>query len=54
MSISRRQFLGSASVAAAAAVPYFSWQASGLADEPTSKNDRVAIGLIGAGNMGVG
>ena len=54
MSISRRQFLGSTSVAAAAAVPYFSWQATGLADEPTSKNDRVAIGLIGAGSMGVG
>jgi predicted dehydrogenase len=54
MSISRRQFLGSTSFAAAAAVPYFSWQAPGLADEPTSKNDRVAIGLIGAGNMGVG
>ena len=54
MSPSRRQFLSTTSLAAAAAVPYFSSPARTLADEPKSKNDRVAIGLIGAGGMGNG
>ncbi|NDH94182.1 MAG: gfo/Idh/MocA family oxidoreductase, partial [Planctomycetia bacterium] len=54
MSTSRRQFLSATSIAAAAAVPYFSGQSHSLADETAAKNDRVAIGLIGAGGMGVG
>ena len=54
MSSSRRQFLSTTSLAAAAAVPYFSAASQTLADEPEAKNDRVAIGLIGAGGMGVG
>ena len=54
MSTSRRQFLSATSIAAAAAVPYFSGQSHSLADETTAKNDHVAIGLIGAGGMGVG
>ena len=39
---------------ATAAVPYFGWQTKTLADESKAKNDRVAIGLIGAGGMGCG
>ncbi|MAT71639.1 MAG: oxidoreductase [Planctomycetaceae bacterium] len=47
---SRRRFLSTA--ASAAAVPYFSWTASALAN--TSKNDRPRIGCIGTGSMGTG
>ena len=54
MSPSRRQFLSATSLAAAATVPYFQEPSRLLGAEPTSKNDRVAIGLIGAGGMGVG
>ena len=54
MSSSRRQFLSATSLAAAATVPYFHGQSRLLGAEPASKNDRVAIGLIGAGGMGVG
>lgn len=36
------------------ATPYFSWTTKTLADETRSKNDRQAIGLIGAGGMGRG
>ena len=35
-------------------VPYFGWHEKTLADESQSKNDRVAVGLIGAGGMGLG
>ena len=51
----RREFLGAcATLTAGAAVPYFHWTPRTLADETTAKNDRFAIGLIGAGGMGVG
>ena len=46
---SRRTFL--ATSAAAAAVPYFFSQPRSLADETKAKNDRVALGLIGAGGI---
>ena len=55
MSTTRRQFLTTTtSLATAASVPYFGWQKKTLADESKAKNDRVAIGLIGAGGMGLG
>ena len=55
MSTTRRQFLATtATVTTAAMVPYFGWQKKTLADESQSKNDRVSIGLIGAGGMGLG
>lgn len=51
----RRQFLkSSAAATAAASVPYFHSTAKTLADETNSKNDRVAIGVIGAGGMANG
>jgi predicted dehydrogenase len=46
---SRRGFL--AGSVAAVAVPYFSWQPRTLAAETQSANDRVALGLIGAGSI---
>jgi predicted dehydrogenase len=48
----RRNFLSQAS--AAATVPYFFWRSRTLADETRAKNDRFAVGLIGAGGMGTG
>ena len=55
MSTTRRQFLTTTtSLATAMSVPYFGWQKKTLADESKSKNDRVSIGLIGAGGMGLG
>ncbi|WP_153557816.1 Gfo/Idh/MocA family oxidoreductase [Roseimaritima sediminicola] len=51
----RRDFLKtSAGIGAAASVPYFFSQQKTLADESRSKNDRLPIGLIGAGGMGRG
>jgi len=49
MNESRRGFLSTC--AAATAVPYFSWALPTLADETRSKNDRVALGLIGSGDI---
>lgn len=52
MNDSRRGFLSTcAGGAAAAAVPYFFSAARTLADEAKAKNDRVALGLIGAGGI---
>ena len=52
---SRREFLrNSAAAGAAVSVPYFFSKSKTLADETKSKNDRFAIGLIGAGGMGNG
>jgi predicted dehydrogenase len=49
----RRTFLKTtAGAAAAVSVPYFFSQQKTLADESVSANDRVPIGLIGAGGMG--
>ncbi|KAA5539286.1 Gfo/Idh/MocA family oxidoreductase [Roseiconus nitratireducens] len=51
----RRQFLKtSAAASAALTAPYFFSSAKTLADETTSKNDRVAIGVIGCGGMARG
>jgi predicted dehydrogenase len=51
----RRQFLKTTAAAtAAASVPYFYSTPKTLADETKSKNDRVAIGVIGAGGMANG
>jgi predicted dehydrogenase len=51
----RRTFLKSSlAVAATTSVPYFSSRQRTLADDIASKNDRVPIGLIGAGGMGCG
>ncbi len=51
----RRQFLKASSVAAAGiSMPYFFSAQPGLAFATGSKNDRVPIGLIGAGGMGIG
>ncbi|PAY19590.1 oxidoreductase [Rhodopirellula sp. SM50] len=51
----RRQFLKTAAAASAAAsVPYFYSTPKTLADETKSKNDRVAMGVIGAGGMAGG
>ena len=51
---SRRQFLKKSSVVAAGvSMPYFFSAKPGLAFATKSKNDRVPIGLIGAGGMGV-
>ncbi len=52
---SRRRFLKTAAGAAAiTTVPYFVSNPRSAADEPTSKNDRIPVGLIGAGGMGTG
>jgi predicted dehydrogenase len=51
----RRDFLKTSSaVGAAAAVPYFFSSAKTLADETKAKNDRINIGVIGAGGMANG
>ncbi len=55
LSANRRNFLKTtAGVAATASVPYFAWQPRTLAQESKSKNDRIAIGVIGAGGMANG
>lgn len=52
---SRRDFLkSSATLAGAAAVPYFFSSPRTLAQETQSKNDRFSIGVIGAGGMARG
>ena len=52
---SRRQFLEtSAAVSAAASVPYFFSRDRVLADDIRSKNDRINLGVIGAGGMANG
>jgi predicted dehydrogenase len=52
---SRRDFLRTAAGAAAVStVPYFFSNTRSMADEITSKNDRIAIGVIGAGGMAGG
>jgi len=51
-SLNRRRILQA--VGAVAATPYFAWNPRTFADETKSKNDRISIGLIGAGGMGVG
>jgi predicted dehydrogenase len=53
MSANRRHFLSSCATAAAAtaATPYFFSTPKTLADETKAKNDRVALGLIGAGDI---
>ncbi|MEM8945948.1 MAG: Gfo/Idh/MocA family oxidoreductase [Planctomycetota bacterium] len=54
-SSTRREFVKStASFAAASAVPYFFSTPKTFADETQAKNDRLKVGLIGAGGMGVG
>lgn len=51
----RRDFVKTTSaLTAAAAIPYFFSTQRTLADESKSKNDRLRLGLIGAGGMGVG
>jgi predicted dehydrogenase len=50
----RRGFLSTCAATAAGAVPYFPWRTRTLADETRSAGDRFAVGLIGAGGMGVG
>ena len=51
----RRSFLKSTAVAGtAASVPYFHSTPKTLADETASKNDRVTLGVIGAGGMANG
>ncbi len=51
----RRQFLKTTAVAGAAAtVPYYFSTPKTLADESKSKNDRMTIGVIGAGGMANG
>ena len=51
-STSRRNFLKTSAVAAAAAVPYFSWAKE--AYPSYAKNDKIPIGIIGCGSMGRG
>ncbi|NDC53800.1 MAG: gfo/Idh/MocA family oxidoreductase [Planctomycetia bacterium] len=46
----RRGFLSSVA-GGAAAIPYFAWAPRTLGDETKAKNDRVALGLIGAGGI---
>ncbi len=51
----RRDFLKtSAAAGTAASVPYFFSQAKTLADDIQSKNDRITLGVIGAGGMANG
>lgn len=51
----RRDFLKKTVAAGtAASIPYFFWQPKTLACETRAKNDRIPIGLIGAGGMGNG
>jgi len=52
---SRRKFLKTtAGITAVSTAPYFFSRSRSMADEPVSKNDRIPIGLIGAGGMGMG
>ena len=51
----RRNFLKTTAIAGVgASVPYFHWTPRTLADETKSKNDRITIGVIGAGGMAGG
>ena len=51
----RRDFLKQAAIAGSAVtIPYYFSPQSLLASETRSKNDRIPIGLIGAGGMGMG
>ena len=51
----RRDFLKQTAIAGSAVtIPYFFSPQPLLASETRSKNDRMPIGLIGAGGMGVG
>lgn len=51
----RRDFLRTGTaIAAATAVPYHFSHSRSMADEVTSKNDRIPIGVIGAGGMAMG
>lgn len=50
----RRDFLKAAAAGTAVAVPYFASRPRTLADEIRSKNDRMTIGVIGAGGMARG
>lgn len=54
--VQRRDFLKTSATAASAglSVPYFFSSPKVLADEIKSKNDRINLGLIGAGGMGTG
>lgn len=55
MSNNRRDFLKtSAAAGAAATTPYFFSRSPALADEIRSKNDRMTLGVIGAGGMANG
>jgi predicted dehydrogenase len=51
MNESRRDFLATCASAAAVATPYFFSTPRTLADETKSKNDRIALGFIGAGGI---
>jgi len=51
MDHTRRGFLSTCAAGAAVTVPYFQWASRTLADETKSKNDRVALGLIGSGDI---
>jgi predicted dehydrogenase len=52
---SRRDFLKtSVAASAAASIPYYFSPSSVLASETKARNDRIPIGLIGAGGMGIG
>jgi predicted dehydrogenase len=51
MNSTRRSFLASCGTTAAAAVPYFFSSSRTLGDETKSKNDRIALGLIGSGSI---
>lgn len=51
---SRRRFLQATAAASAAATPYFCATQSASADETKSANDRIPIGVIGAGGMARG
>ena len=52
---SRRNFLKKTVAASAVAtIPYYFSPSSVLASVTRSKNDRIPIGLIGAGGMGMG
>ena len=51
----RREFMKKTVVAGtAASMPYFFWSPNTLASETRAKNDKIPIGLIGAGGMGNG
>ena len=52
----RREFVRTSAgmIASAAAMPYFFTSQAAFAAKTTSKNDRIKVGLIGAGGMGKG